>query len=219
MRLLGIDATLPWNVPGYSDDPSTWRRHRQLRLDVWKRLEQLATAQAQHKKEHHEYHMTSFLYHVYYIYIICNIYIFSERCADCATQSKDPWSFTRCFFNSIIVCLSWKQLKHEYAWIHWWSCSTWLALTAGSSKDARSYNSNGRFAAMGREAWTWPLLSRVLCFWQLLGMMLSLFDFISIAQYLRTQSQDTLIRALLCANHRGSTTNEGKSERCDSTNK
>ena len=52
VRLLGIDATLPWNVPGYSDDPSTWRRHRQLRLDVWKRLEQLATAQAQHKKEH-----------------------------------------------------------------------------------------------------------------------------------------------------------------------
>ncbi len=51
VRLLGIDATLPWNVPGYGDDPSTWRRHRQLRLDVWKRLEQLATAQAQHKTE------------------------------------------------------------------------------------------------------------------------------------------------------------------------
>lgn len=67
MRLLGIDATLPWNVPGYSDDPSTWRRHRQLRLDVWKRLEQLATAQAQHNKEHHEYHMTSF--YIIYLYI------------------------------------------------------------------------------------------------------------------------------------------------------
>eukprot|EP00435_Cladocopium_sp_Y103_P060145 s241_g21.t3 len=40
VRLLGIDATLPWNVPGYSDDPAVWQRHRQFRLDVWKRIEQ-----------------------------------------------------------------------------------------------------------------------------------------------------------------------------------
>lgn len=199
IRVPGVDTdSCAWM---FGSDSSNWPQHR----PNTKRSTMNITW-------HHFYIM-------FIIYIICNIYIFSERCADCATQSKDPWSFTRCFFNSIIVCLSWKQLKHEYAWIHWWSCSTWLALTAGSSKDARSYNSNGRFAAMGREAWTWPLPSRVLCFWQLLGMMLSLFDFISIAQYLRTQSQDTLIRALLCANHRGSTTNEGKSERCDSTNK
>lgn len=110
-------------------------------------------------------------HHFYIIFIyIC---IFFERCADCATQSKDPWSFTRCFFKQYHSLLVVKKMKHEYAWIHWWSCSTWLALTVGSSQDARSYNSNGRFAAMGREAWTWPLPSRLLCFWQLLGMILS----------------------------------------------
>lgn len=47
MRLLGIDATLPWNVPGYSDDPAVWQRHRQFRLDVWKRIEQAASLEAE----------------------------------------------------------------------------------------------------------------------------------------------------------------------------
>lgn len=39
----------------------------------------------------------------------------------------------------------------------------------------------------------------------------TLFQWFSMC--LRTQSQDTLIRALLCANHRGSTTNERARER------
>lgn len=46
VRLLGIDATLPWNVPGYSDDPAVWQRDRQFRLDVWKRIEQAASLEA-----------------------------------------------------------------------------------------------------------------------------------------------------------------------------
>ena len=61
--------------------------------------------------------------------------------------------------------------------LHGFTCEVavpaWHRLTVGSSQDARSYNSIGRFAAMGREAWTWPLPSRVLCFWQLLCRMLS----------------------------------------------
>lgn len=51
-------------------------------------------------------------HHFYIIFIyIC---IFFERCADCATQSKDPWSFTRCFFkqyHSLLV------VKKNETWI------------------------------------------------------------------------------------------------------
>lgn len=46
IRLLGIDATLPWNVAGYDTDPAVWEANRQERLEIWSRLEQDLTSHA-----------------------------------------------------------------------------------------------------------------------------------------------------------------------------
>lgn len=47
IRLIGVDATLPWNVPGYPGDVATWRRDREKRLEIWRRLDELKLHQAQ----------------------------------------------------------------------------------------------------------------------------------------------------------------------------
>ncbi|CAK9116253.1 unnamed protein product [Durusdinium trenchii] len=46
IRLIGVDATLPWNVPGYPGDVATWRRDREKRLEIWRRLDELKLHQA-----------------------------------------------------------------------------------------------------------------------------------------------------------------------------
>jgi len=45
VRLLGVDATLPWNVQGFPADPALWRKWRKERLELWAELAALLTTE------------------------------------------------------------------------------------------------------------------------------------------------------------------------------